>query len=209
MTDYTNAASIRQLVSDSGFSTDTSYDSLLGVLITAASRAIDRFVGGWDDYFVQSGSETRYFDGTGENTIYIDPMVELTSVAVSESGYVGATDYTAWTLNTDYMVWPYNYAAMNKPIRELRIIWHGNKNKFYNYPKSVKVTGRFGRSASVPDDVSLACAMQVNRWFMRAKSGFQDASAAASVGQVLYTKELDPEIRFILQHYKDENMVLP
>jgi len=68
--------------------------------------------------------------------------------------------------------------------------------------KAVKVTGVFGYSTAVPEDVVMAVKIQVMRWFMRAKSGFEDTAAAASVGQMFYTQELDPDIKLILQHYR-------
>ena len=110
MADYTSAADVRAMVADSGnFSTDTSYDTLLGTYITAASRLIDRYVGGWDNYFYPStDAETRYYDGQPGKELDIEPLLSLTSVSVSEYGYTASTSYTDWTENSDFYVWPYN-----------------------------------------------------------------------------------------------------
>jgi hypothetical protein len=203
MADYTSSTDVRELLTDSNFTTDTSYDTLLGTLITAASRLIDRYVGGGDNYFLcGSDEQTRYYDGSASRELWIDSMVSLTSVAVSENGGVSSSDYTSWTLDTDYVVSPYNYVALGKPITQLIVRWDSSKGHWTRFPKAVKVTGVFGYSTAVPEDVVMAVKIQVMRWFMRAKGGFEDTAAAASVGQMFYTQELDPDIKLILQHYR-------
>jgi len=205
MADYTSAASVRSMVTDSNMTTDTSYDSMLGVLITSASRMIDKFVGGWDNYFIADSADTiRYFDGNGDKVLYIDPFISITKLEVVESGGVAAADYTEWTENTDYITIPYN----RLPKRGLQIERFGNKSNFYRYQKGIKVTGKFGYSAIVPDDIANACRIQVLRWFMRAKSAYQDASASAASGQVMYMKELDPDVKMLLQPYRVESVFL-
>jgi len=205
MADYTSAASVRSMVTDSNMTTDTSYDSMLGVLITSASRMIDKFVGGWDNYFIADSADTiRYFDGNGDKVLYIDPFISITKLEVVESGGVAVADYTEWTENADYITIPYN----RLPKRGLQIERFGNKSNFYRYQKGIKVTGKFGYSAIVPDDIANACRIQVLRWFMRAKSAYQDASASAASGQVMYMKELDPDVKMLLQPYRVESVFL-
>ena len=202
MANYTEPVSVRALVTDSGFTTDTSYDALLSDMINAASRMIDRHVGGWDNYFASpTATSTRYYDGSGDAEQKIDPAISVTALAVAEDGGRSASDYTSWTVDTDYYTHPYN----KLPIRNLIVESDGDKNGFHRSRKSVKVTGRFGYSSIVPSDVAMACKIQVSRWFMRGKGAFQDASAAANVGQVMYTKELDPDVKNLLWHYVAEN----
>jgi hypothetical protein len=205
MADYTTAPEVRALVTDSDFVTDTSYDALLGTLITAASRMIDRYVGGWDDYFYASSTDTRYFDGSGEKQQWIDPVTTLTSVSVDEN--ISGT-YTAWTKDTDYIVWPYNYASIGKPIQRLDVKRSGDKGQWYGSQQNIKVEGIFGYSASPPEAIEMACKIQASRWFMRAKGGFEDAQASAAVGQMFYTKDLDPDVKMLLQPYRVGNTAI-
>lgn len=202
MANYTNAISVRNLVTDSGFTTDTSYDAMLDELITAASRMIDSYVGGGENFFASPATATtRYFDGSGKAEQEIDPAVSITAVAVAEDGGRTAGDYTTWVVDTDYYTFPYN----KLPIRKLVVEEDGSKNGFHRSRKSVKVTARFGYSATAPDDVKMACGIQVARWFMRGKGAFQDASAAANTGSIMYTKELDPDVKALLAHYVAAN----
>lgn len=207
MADYTTAADVRAMLTDSNFTTDTSYDTLLGAFVTAASRLIDRYCGGEDSWFSPStDDQTRYFDGSGDRELWINAALSITGVSVAESGNVD--DYTDWTVDTDYFVYPYNYSDIGKPIRKLIVRWDGNKGRFLRFPKAVKIIGVFGYSATTPADVAMAAKIQTMRWFMRAKQGFEDTAASAAVGQMFYTQELDPDIKLILQHYRMVNTAI-
>jgi peptidoglycan/xylan/chitin deacetylase (PgdA/CDA1 family) len=206
---YVTVAQVKADLVDSALYDSVDYDQALEEMITNASRLIDREVGGWPDYFAASGSATRYFDGSGEGDQWIDPMTTLTSVAVAESGGRAASDYTTWTVDTDFYVWPYNYAAISQPIQKLIVDnYSGAKGVFTRSRKGVKVTGVFGYSTSAPEPVKQACKVQALRWFMRAKQGYQDASASAALGEMLYVQELDPDVKRLLASYKIGNMVI-
>ena len=210
MADYVTVAEIKADIPDSPLFdvTDDTYDTVLGNMVTAASRLIDRYVGGWDNYFYPStDSQTRYFDGSGEEIQYIDPMVSLTSVAVSDSGRA-VSDYTTWTNDSDFFVSPYNHASIGMPIMSLVIDNDsGSKGTWGKTRKGVKVTGVFGWSLTPPADVEQACKIQAVRWFMRSKQGYQDAAANPSMGEMYYMKELDPDVKMLLQRYRVHNLV--
>ena len=209
MADYTTVAQVRADMPDSALYTSTEYDQVLAEMVTNASRLIDREVGGWPDYFYATASATRYFDGSGEAEQWIDPLVTLTSVAVAESGGRAASDYITWVLDTDFFVWPYNYNSVGKPIERLIVDnIAGNKGVFPRARKSVKVTGVFGYSAEPPADIKQACKITAMRWFMRAKQGYQDTSASVAMGEMLYTQELDPDVKRLLMSYKIGNTVM-
>lgn len=209
MADYCSSSDIKSDIPDSPLAstTDTTYDTALATFITAASRLIDKEVGREPNYFASTDSQTRYFDGSGEVTQEIDECHTLTSVAVSESGGTAAADYTAWTLDTDYYVWPYQYAALGVPICRLIADWNGNKIVFAPFRKALKIVGQFGYSALPPDDIKMATKIQAVRLFARAKQLYQDAGASAQTGQLIYAQSLDPDIKEILRGYCIGNMI--
>jgi hypothetical protein len=209
MADYCSTSDIKADMPDSGLasSTDTTYDTAIGNMITAASRLIDKEVGREANWFSSTDEQTRYFDGSGEVTQEIDECHTLTSVSVSESGSIVVSEYTAWTLDTDYYVSPYNYSDLGVPINRLIADWNGTKYKFPRYRKCVQVVGQFGFSTTPPEDIKLACKIQTMRWFGRAKQMYQDASASQVTGQMVYVKELDADVKAILASYKLGNMV--
>lgn len=206
---YCTTTDIQEGLVDSGLSTstDTAYTNLFGYMATRASRLIDREVAKWPGYFYPTtDGETRYFDGSGEDVQEIDDCLSITSIGVAEEGGVASTSYTTWTENTDFYVAPYNYSALGLPFNELVIDWNGSQSVWYRYRKAVKITGIWGYSTTVPDDVKQAVVIQATRWFARSRQMYQDASANPEVGQIFMTK-LDPDVAQILWHYKVRNQV--
>ncbi len=211
MADYVTVENIKEDIPDSPLLdvSDATYDIVIGNMITAASRMIDRYVGGWANYFYPStADETRYFDGNGEEELYIDPIVSLTSVYVSEGGGRASSDYTAWTKDTDFYVKPYNYTALSQPIQSLVIDNDsGSKGTWGTTRKGVKVTGIFGYSSTPPEDIKQATKIQAVRWFSRAKQNYQDGGANPTLGEMTYVQQLDPDVKMLLLPYRVGNAV--
>jgi len=207
MTDYTSLATFKAdyPTSEFGFSS-TDYDTALSSLITTASRLVDREIGKWENYFYPStDTEDRYFDGNGQRELYIDDAVSVSAVAVSESGGLSSSDYTAWS-SSDYITHPYNQTPVYKIIVD-RL--NGSKLYFDPYHKAVKVTGIFGYSATPPALVIQAVKIQVARWFMRQKQIWQDTNnqelGAVVVnvnGKNFIGTKLDPDVAAMLHPYK-------
>jgi len=209
MADYCSTSDIKAEMPDSTLasSTDTTYDTAIGTFITAASRLIDKEVGREANWFSSTDEQTRYYDGSGEVMQEIDECHTLTTVSVSESGETCSSGYTDWTLDTDFYISPYNYSDLGIPFTRLIADFNGTKYRFPRYRKCVKVVGQFGYSASPPEDIQQACKIQTMRWFARSKQMYQDASANANTGQLIYVKKLDPDVEELLRSYQIGNMV--
>jgi hypothetical protein len=197
---------------DSGLasSTDTTYDATIAGFITAASRLIDKCVGREANWFSTTDEETRYFDGSGEVIQDIDEIHTLTSVSISDAGGTSSTSYEAITLDTDYYVSPYQYDQLGVPINRLIMDFNGDEYTWPHFRKAVKVVGQFGYSATPPDDVKLACKIQATKYFARAKQMYQNAGGGSVTGQLVYSriaKELDPDVKILLESYIIGNMV--
>ncbi len=201
MTDYATTTDVKnQLVETLGSSTDESYDVLIASLLTTVSRLIDGYLGVEDNYF-SATTDTRYYDGNGMTEICIDNYVSISELAVAESGGVSSSDYIVWS-STDYFNYPYNASNKGKPYNKIIVdIENGSKEYIPAWSKAVKVTAAFGYSASPPADIKQACIIQTMRMFMRAKSAYQDAGMNAAAGQMFYVKELDPDIKLLLNKY--------
>jgi hypothetical protein len=207
--DYTTSTDAFADISEGNYAS-TDYP-VMASFVTTASRLIDREVGRWDGFFASSATtdaETdMYYDGSGRLVQPIDEFVSISAVAVSEQGSLTSTDYTSWTLNTDYLTLPYNSAAKGKPINALALVdYNGTKGAWYAYQKNVKVTGIPGYATTAPDIVAQACKMQAVRWFMRAKQGYQDTGAQAEIGGLTFSKklDLDPDVKQLIYGLKLE-----
>lgn len=207
MADYYTVAEIKGENPDSGFNSSSDYDTALGAFITSASRAIDKEIGKWDNYFYPStDAETRYFDGTGARELWVDDIVTLTSVSVSEEGGLSSSDYTAWS-SSDYILMPYN--STPKSIILVDTL-NGSKLYWEPYMKAVKVVAVFGYSETPPQVIKQACSIQAIRWFQRAKQNWQESGAKSDFGQVVVNvsnkdfigSKLDPDVAALLHPFK-------
>jgi hypothetical protein len=191
-----------------GTSTDTAYATAMDGFITTASRLIDLEFGRWEGFFYPTTDDkTYYYDGDGEYVQDIDEFASITTVSVSERGGLASTDYTDWTLNTDYITRPSNATNKGKPINQLEIASSGGtKGAWYAGQRSVRVVGIPGYSTTPPDVIEHACRMQATRWFMRAKQGYQDTGVTAEIGPMTFSRklELDPDIKALLHPLKLE-----
>ncbi len=207
MADYCTLTELKLAIPESAYVSTTDYDASISLLITAASRLIDREVGRWDNFFYPSTDEqTRYFDGTPGDTLQIDEFISASAVAVSESGSVTSSDYTTLTA-ADYYHEPANAALNGKPYLRLIMDYiNGAGLAWFPFRKAVKVTGVFGWSTTPPADVNMACKIQAVRWLMRSKAMFQDIGADIAVGGIVIKGQtgLDPDIKALLYGYKLE-----
>lgn len=180
--------------------TSTDYPAMAG-FVTTASRLIDREFGRWDGFFYPTTDEaTYYYDGSGDRELEIDEFVSISAVAVSEQGSLTSTDYTSWTLNTDYITKPYNASSKGRPINRLAVVeFNGTKPLWYAYQKAVRVTGIPGYSSTTPSVIEYATRIQAARWFMKAKQGWQDVGGNEAIGERHYVTELDPDVRRLLK----------
>jgi hypothetical protein len=203
--DYSSSTDVFADMSEGNYSS-SDYPAM-ATMITAASRLIDAEMGRWPGFFAPStDAETWYFDGSGELDQPIGEFASITTVSVSEQGYIGTTDYTDWTINTDYMLWPYNYAAQGKPITKLRLAPLSSKGGWYGYDRAVRIVGIPGYSTTPPAVVVQACKMQAVEWFMSAKQGYQDTGASAEIGGLTFSvkNELSGKVKKLLESLKLE-----
>jgi hypothetical protein len=206
--DYTTSTdTFAELGAGEGGYSSSDYPAMTS-FVTAASRLIDLEMGRWEGFFYPTtDTKTYYYDGTGEAVQDIDEFVSISSVSVSEQGSLASTDYTTWTLNTDYITKPYNATNKAKPITQLVLVsYNGTKGAWYYGQKSVQVQGIPGYSTTPPDVIVKATRMQATRWFMRAKQGYQNTGVTAEFGPLQYSQklELDPDIKQLLHPLKLE-----
>lgn len=188
---------------------DPVYDNLFTEIATQASRALDVFCMRRPGSFYSDTDETFYFQGDGTDQLWIGPGLadEPTSVSVAESGDIdgaaasGGT-YTAWA-TSDYILWPYNAMLDGEPYLRIDVErLNGTKVYFPKYPKGVKIVGKFGYSTTVPGPIKKATLIQGVRWFKRAQQAYADTGAIFELGQLTYVRELDPDVKNMVMHYR-------
>jgi hypothetical protein len=200
--DYVTVGEIKAALPDENWG--NTYDTAMGRLVTAASRAIDRFTKREPGFWYVSADTTRYFDGSRCRELWIGYLAAApTSLSVAESGDVDSSagtggTYTAWSAS-DYLLWPYNAIAEGRPYQRLDIDQlSGSKSAWYGFRKGVKIVGKFGWSTAVPSEIGQVALIQAMRWFKRGQQSFQDTGAIVELGQLTYAQQLDPDIAMML-----------
>lgn len=199
MTDYLDSTQLMNELPDVDWSGQ--YEPLLSAMITRVSRLIDKATGREEGAYKAGTAAARYFDGSGGRMMWVDEMAAApTEVAVSEDG---ALTYTAWAA-TDYMLWPYNALVKGRPYVRLDVDQlNGSHALWYAFPKSVRVTAKWGYSTAVPEDLTQAIVTQCVRWFKRSQQAYQDLGGAPEVGQIrFWTRQLDPDVLLICDNYR-------
>lgn len=193
--DYCYVQDIKDNLPD--ITVDTTYELMFNTLITRASRAIDTHLKREPGAFAVIADSTRYFTGSGDDKLWVGEMAAApTSIAVAEAGVL--TTLTTWAA-TDYYCWPYNALAEGMPYLRLDVdTINGTKYTWYDYPKAVRVIGKFGFSASAPAEIVQATIIQVMRWFKRGQQAYQDTGAIVELAQLRYTRKLDPDVETLL-----------
>lgn len=220
--DYTNLISVKTEIGKSILVGDAA----ISLMITAASRAIDRWCNREPGKFVaDTVASARVYTGSGGTVQWIHECIAITQLAVktsvTETTYVpwAVTDYLAATgdpLYPDYNRQPYHFLIVNPAGSQLTYFISGRFSALRGFrpdyhsvgrgAPTVQVTAKWGYSAAVPPEIEQACIIQVARWYRRGQSSFADAIANDQFGQLMFTKPLDPDVKSLLM---DGRYVVP
>jgi hypothetical protein len=197
MSAYTSLQALKEAVGLSGAASDTVDDGILTSVIYRASARVDGFLEqtrtGYVGFASSSnsrtavGSNTRVYDGTGTDTLFIDDFASVAAVSVDEQ----TVSSNSWRL------WPYNevpkraiiYAEPATSLRGLVVDhWtHGTAN--------VAVTGYAGLD-HVPNDIEQTTISICVVYWRRYQAG--DQSVAVTPQGVRGFIESDPEVEGLL-----------
>ena len=173
----------------------TTYDTSFEGVIEAISRAIDsrcaRFF--WKD----TSDVTRYFTADAYGRISIGDYVSITSLATD---YGDRTYSTAWTVDTDYDLWPYNASQDNEPYRRIETSPFSSLAFPLGTRKGVKVIGKRGWPA-VPKPIKEACLIWSMRTYQRYKTPL-GVSATTALGTMdVKVPPPDPDVMMLIAPY--------
>ena len=165
--------------------------------LVAASRGIDEATGR-RFYADPDALSERYYSPTGYDWVDIDDLIELTSVETDPGGF-GTFDYL-WTENTHFYLDPLNSDGTVTPWNMLRVHPSSIYRLPVGYPRSIKVTGRFGWTTP-PQAVKTACTIIATRLLRRAREAPFGVVAVGLEGEAVRISRFDPDIQFLLAPY--------
>lgn len=177
---------------------DSSMSSQIASWINAVKAWIDNYTGNT----FEATSESRYFDGSGTKSLFIDPLISVSEVLTLD--IEGNTEDTL-VEGTDFRLYP-----LNETIKtEIRLMPVASIGIFASGSYRVKVTGIFGFS-SVPAPITLVATKLVANII---NEGLKDGKLkSVSLGNYSATfKDIDEKaealgIYNILDQYKVFNL---
>ena len=172
---------------------DTVDDTVIGQVITGVSRAIDNKCN--RRFYVTATDEVRYYQPISSLECPTGDIQALTSILMD----AGNRSYNITLDATDYDLAPDNAVSLGQPWMGIRMTPYGRYRFYPQYPRSVKVTGRFGYSASTPDEVHEACLIQAARIFRRKDAVF-GITGSGGMGQLMVLPKLDPDVEVMLSY---------
>jgi hypothetical protein len=186
---YSTVATLKTRLSIS----DTTDDTTLGLVLDGVCRAIDGHCG--QSFYKDSAASVRYYTAVDKHTVFVDPLVSVTTLATD--GDVDRTYSTTWAA-TDYDLMPANAASRDRPYTWIEMAPDGD----YNFPTrslGVKLTAVYGWPA-VPAAVSEAALLWAERIFKRKDAPFGIASFIEA-GEMRLIKEIDPDVATLLKPF--------
>jgi hypothetical protein len=138
-------------------------DADLEAALVAASRAVDEITG--TRFFTTTGTEIRYYTPDNPRLLQTDDINTITELATDESGGTGFS--SVWTANDEYVLEPLNASLDGRPWNRIRVAGRSFR-LFTEYPRSVRVTGKFGWTAA-PDGVQIATGIIATKIMRRAR----------------------------------------
>ena len=226
MAAYGTAALLRARINKTDIDDDATLTALIAAASTAIDKFTNHFIAGIADFYAFDASDVataRVYPGTGKGFQWIDENVDVTAVSVKTSPT--ATAYTAWVAadwmtfrgsvrdadfngtpytgimvdpNRDYSVFTLGaIGVMDDYFSDLSIYTTRNGTRARSIP-TVQVTAKWGVTASPPQEIVECTYMLATRWWKRFESSMSDTLATSELGNLFYTRAVDPDIGFIL-----------
>jgi hypothetical protein len=219
-TTYCTLAELRNQIYKKGTTKSPDTDANLTLIITAVSRGIDQFTGKEAGYWeADTSASARYFSGSGNSVQWIDQCIEVEAVAVKDSATDDEDSYTAWTVGTvgtttdadvfpasgdpkypNYNALPYNFLLVNvngsyaefPSGRFTSLSGFRPEHESKHGLPTVKVTAKWGRSATVLYSIKQACIVESARMYKRGEGVWADAIANVETGELRFVSGFDP-----------------
>lgn len=196
----------------------TGYDTVLDILLEAASRAIDGYCNRQEDGFVASSTPSpRLFTGNGQAYQWIDECVEITLVEVKsgsrDSQWIEweSNDWVAFCgshMFPNFNKTPYT-GIMSTNNARFPIFTSGSVEDYWDQLPTqltqrklptVRVTAKWGYATTTPPLVKQATITQASKWFKRGQGFWADMLSSPDQGVMFFRKAIDPDIQMMLRY---------
>ena len=196
MTDYATRAEAKAILGIA--SSDTTEDTLVDTLITAASSAIDQYCDRPAGFGPQ-GSQTRYYTAYNYYRIDVDDLLTVTSLATDDG--IDGTYSQVWAAGT-YNLMPYNAALAGHPYTSIE----SSDTSILNFPKDstkgVRIIGTWGWAA-IPAAIKQATLMEVAKLYASRNAPFGVVGTGDAGGVTRMSSRMHPAAQALLDPYRN------
>jgi hypothetical protein len=194
LAEYKTWIAVRGLVGSVG--TDASDDTMIELLIEAASRHIDREAG--RRFYPDASNTDYYFQAKDPYCVDLPDFASIATVAVD---YSNTRSYTSLS-STDWDALPDNYLAEGVPITGLAIS-PVSGTYFPTQRRGVRVNGKRGWLAA-PTDIKEAC-LSIAQSLNGTRSGQSSAGklTVTAAGVVIRPEDVPAAAQAVIMHYRN------
>jgi hypothetical protein len=183
--------------------TSTTNDDLLSQFIVQAQAAIDSYLGfSFQTDGTHASPATRTYDGNGREQMLIDRCLDLVQVETQtysvssdpDTGALTRTTNTPVDVTGDCVLGPVNMEAGFILERLTRYFPIGKRN--------IVVKGVFGKSATIPEDITRACTRLAIHYMKQVDANYQDKVGNDQFGRPMFKQQLPADVCQILDRYR-------
>lgn len=164
--EYAGLAELKSFVSIS----DAGDDTVLTLALESAARMIDEYCG--RRFYLDGSATARFFTPQSIWYVDVDDIGDTSGLIVQTDESDDGVFENTLASGTDFNLWPYNAAVAPQPMPYSRLELRPTTSRRLPYwPKSVKVTAKWGWPA-VPPDVKYANLVQAASLWKRKDAPF-------------------------------------
>lgn len=183
--------------------TTSFWDAPVTTLCTNLSRNFDLLTFRRSGTYYVTDDAVKYFDG-----IPVTALDYLTELPIGE---LGATPTLVETSSNgdpsgfatfaaiNYFMWPYNAAIEEQPYTHINLY---QSVSWPTAPRSIRVTGKWGFSATVPAPVYQALLLYAIRMIRKAQQNYLEVGTLLDTGQVMIGMKKDEDLEVLINYYK-------
>lgn len=181
----------------------TTDDDFIQLLIGQAQQAIDEYLGfSFQTDGTVASPTTRVFDGNNAYQLLVDPMLSLTSVIVQPYQFATDPDTGAITRSLGTATDITGAVFLNPPNLGYGFILERVSAVFPVGKQNIRVAGVWGKSATIPADIKRACTRLTIHYYKQRDANYQDQTAEAQFGMMVFTQMMPKDICQILDQRK-------
>ena len=203
---YFTLQDVKDRMPENAVSQTTFWDLYVTDLIPEISRSWDTLTFRQPGDYAVSDNVARLFDGVPPTarafvrTLFLGEVVGTPSlVEINVNG-----DGTTWVSlpSTDYFLRPTPNLYTGKPFNFIDLNRNGTTRCWPQWQQSVRITGYFGYSRTVPADVFNGVLLFVIKFVRKAQQNYLETGTLLDSGQVMNGMKVDEDLAQILHRYE-------